>query len=248
MKPTPNDHPAAPSAEETARVQALRALFVEHILAITDNVMDIEKTLALAFPDIEDEDNQAALAQLDDLKRCLDSFRPLNAAQVVNLQAAWDTEYTYESNRIEGNTLTLNETHLVINEGITIGGKSLNEHLEAINHRDALDAIKRIASSETALTEREMQDIHRLILRAIDDENAGFLRAHCAVSVRLKCRSKTKAVIDAAKPASMTATAPRPPAWGCNPPLPVCKKPPHRAPHPRSSAPPRGCQPSSHPL
>lgn len=175
MSPNLNDlSAAAPSPEEQERIAALRALFVERVLAVTDNVMDIQKTLALVFPNVED--NQAALLQLDDLKRCLDSFRPLNADQVANLQGAWDVEYTYESNRIEGNTLTLNETHMVINEGITIGGKSLNEHLEAINHRDALEAIKRIASNGAALTEREMLDIHRIILRAIDNDNAGFYR------------------------------------------------------------------------
>lgn len=58
------------------------------------------------------------------------------------IEGAFAIEYTYESNRIEGNTLTLQETELVVNEGVTIAGKSMREHLEAINHAEAIDYIK----------------------------------------------------------------------------------------------------------
>lgn len=107
----------------------------------------------------------AQLEQLDDLKRCLDSFRPLNPAQLEKLQAAWDTEYTYESNRIEGNTLTLSETHLVINEGITVGGKTMNEHLEAINHKEAVLYLHELAHGEAELSEWMIRSLHELILK-----------------------------------------------------------------------------------
>lgn len=131
--------------------------------------------LSQAFPDVGGL--PALLDQLDDLKKCLDSFRPLNPAQLRNLQDAWDIEYTYESNRIEGNTLTLQETGLVISEGITIGGKRLSEHLEAINHKEAIDYIRDLAQQQSVLSAYELNTIHAIILRGIDRDNAGKYRA-----------------------------------------------------------------------
>ena len=69
------------------------------------------------------------------------------------IEEAFAIEYTYESNRIEGNTLTLQETELVINEGVTIAGKSMREHLEAINHAEAIDYIKDFAKSEIEISQ-----------------------------------------------------------------------------------------------
>ena len=82
------------------------------------------------------------LKEVDLLKVRLSSLRPLPVEALKKIQDALDIEYTYESNRIEGNTLTLQETALVVNEGITISGKSMREHLEAINHAEAIDYIK----------------------------------------------------------------------------------------------------------
>ena len=87
-----------------------------------------------------------------------------------------DIEYTYESNRIEGNTLTLQETALVVNEGVTISGKSMREHLEAINHTEAINYIKDIAKQDIEISERTIKEIHALILHGIDRENAGRYR------------------------------------------------------------------------
>lgn len=87
-----------------------------------------------------------------------------------------DIEYTYESNRIEGNTLTLQETALVVNEGVTISGKSMREHLEAINHTEAISYIKDIAKQDIEISERTIKEIHALILHGIDRENAGRYR------------------------------------------------------------------------
>ncbi|RYU93108.1 Fic family protein [Emticicia agri] len=113
------------------------------------------------------------LAEIEQLKAELDKFRSLDNDSIRDALAI---EYTYESNRIEGNTLTLRETDLVINKGLTIGGKSMREHLEAINHKDAIDYIKEIAQSHIDLSERVIKDIHALILRGIDKENAGTYR------------------------------------------------------------------------
>jgi Fic family protein len=87
-----------------------------------------------------------------------------------------ELEYTFESNRIEGNTLTLKETDLVINEGITISGKSMREHLEAINHQDAVLFLKDLVDKNIELKERDLLQLHNLVLRGIDAENAGKYR------------------------------------------------------------------------
>ncbi len=116
------------------------------------------------------------LTQIDELKARLASARPLPEAALSKIEEALAIEYTYESNRIEGNTLTLQETALVIEEGLTIGGKSLREHLEAINHNEAIAFIKDIAQGEEPITERTILQIHALILRGIDRQNAGRYR------------------------------------------------------------------------
>ena len=82
------------------------------------------------------------LQECDTLKNRLSAIRPLPAEALKKIEDALAIEYTYESNRIEGNTLTLQETELVVNEGVTIAGKSMREHLEAINHAEAIDISK----------------------------------------------------------------------------------------------------------
>jgi Fic family protein len=116
---------------------------------------------------------ESLLADIDAMKTRLDAVRPLTNDQ---LQLALDIEYTYESNRIEGNTLTLRETDLVINKGLTVGGKSLREHLEAINHYEAILYIRELATQGKILDEPEIRNIHALVLRAIDRDNAGRYR------------------------------------------------------------------------
>ena len=116
------------------------------------------------------------LQQVDALKRRLQHARPLDAEALVKIKEAFEMECTYESNRIEGNTLTLQETALVVNEGITIGGKSMREHLEAINHAQAIAFIKEIASNDVEITERTVKEIHALVLHGINREQAGRYR------------------------------------------------------------------------
>ena len=144
-------------------VAALRQTFFERVLFHSNSPMDLLPALERAFPACHTLAD--TLAQLDDLKRCLDSFRPLNSSQLERLQAAWDTEYTYESNRIEGNTLTLSETSLVINEGITVAGKTIDEHLEAINHKEAVDYLRELVSGEKDVSEWTIKCLHELIVK-----------------------------------------------------------------------------------
>ncbi|MFM9825955.1 Fic family protein [Flavobacterium sp.] len=113
------------------------------------------------------------LNEIDVLKSKLDQFRKFNSYRITQ---ALELEYTFESNRIEGNTLTLRETELVINEGLTISGKSMREHLEAINHQEAIAYIKHLIDKNTPLNEREVLSIHNLILRGINPEDAGRYR------------------------------------------------------------------------
>ena len=122
------------------------------------------------------EDITALLRECDTLKGRLSELRPLPAVAMKKIEDALAIEYTYESNRIEGNTLTLQETELVVNEGVTIAGKTMREHLEAINHAEAIGYIKDFAKREIEISERTIKEIHALVLHGIDRENAGRYR------------------------------------------------------------------------
>lgn len=117
------------------------------------------------------------LKRLTGKKKQLDGFRPLPLALLNNLEEWFRIELTYTSNAIEGNTLTRKETALVVEQGLTVRGKTLKEHLEAINHAEALDFIKRLVGKKRKeIQERDVLDIHALILKKIDDTNAGRYR------------------------------------------------------------------------
>lgn len=117
----------------------------------------------------------AKLQIIDAKKAALDSARPLPLHTVASLRDKLNLEWTYHSNAIEGNTLTLRETKVVL-EGITVGGKSLREHFEATNHRDAIVYVEELISRREALSEWQVKNIHSLVLKAIDNEEAGRYR------------------------------------------------------------------------
>lgn len=112
---------------------------------------------------------------IDSLKDKIDKYRPFSKRLVESLHEKLVVEWTYNSNAIEGNTLTMSETKVVL-EGITIGGKSMVEHLETINHRDAILFIEELVSNEGLLSEWNIRNIHSLILKEIDKQNAGRYR------------------------------------------------------------------------
>lgn len=114
-------------------------------------------------------------AKLDALKAKLDEYRPLAPGIVNNLHENLVLQWTYHSNAIEGNTLTLKETKVAL-EGITIGGKTLREHFEAINHRDAILLVEELVSKQQPLDEWTIKSLHQLVLKNIDGENAGRYR------------------------------------------------------------------------
>ena len=113
--------------------------------------------------------------EVDSLKKELDSKRPIPKETLKSLKESINLEWTYNSNGIEGNTLTLRETQVVL-EGITVGGKSIKEHLEAINHEKAILYLDDLVKDKNPITEWNIKNIHQLILKEIDNENAGRYR------------------------------------------------------------------------
>lgn len=113
--------------------------------------------------------------EIDKKKQLLDSKRPLPEHTVKSIREHLLLEWTYNSNAIEGNTLTLIETKVVL-EGITVGGKTLREHLEVINHRDAILLVEEIVAKDEPLTEWQIKNIHALVLKGIYESYAGVYR------------------------------------------------------------------------
>lgn len=113
--------------------------------------------------------------KVDKLNKELNSKRPISKETLKSLKESINLEWTYNSNGIEGNTLTLRETQVVL-EGITVGGKSLKEHLEVINHEQAILFLDDIIKDKEPITEWNIKNIHQLVLKEIDDDNAGKYR------------------------------------------------------------------------
>ena len=113
--------------------------------------------------------------QLDQLRTKLAQMRPLNETEIKRFRDEFIIVNTYNSNAIEGSTLTLRETALILQEGITIAEKPVREHLEAIGHKDAFAYIIDVSEAKTALSERIIQDIHSLVLMN-DAANRGIYR------------------------------------------------------------------------
>jgi Fic family protein len=128
-------------------------------------------------PDKEMPTLEENLKIIDSLKKELDGLRPLDAPQTQSLKTLFDIEFTYNSTAIEGNSFSYEETKIVLLDGITIGGKSVREHLEIINHKEAIDYIEELSRKKnTALTQTDISNIHALVLRGIDPKNAGRYR------------------------------------------------------------------------
>ncbi|HAE59706.1 MAG TPA: cell filamentation protein Fic, partial [Anaerolineae bacterium] len=109
------------------------------------------------------------LERLDTKKSQLDELRPLPLAAVNRLKEQILVEWIYNSNAIEGSTITLHETKLILETGLTIGGKSLREHFEVINHRDAIEYVEALTNSNELPTPFHIRQIHKLVLTQIDN-------------------------------------------------------------------------------
>lgn len=112
---------------------------------------------------------------IDAMKNELASLRPLNPGEVKALRDQFVIENTYNSNAIEGNTMTLRETALILQEGVAIGGKSVKEHLEIVGHKDAMEYVYSLVESQRQLTEFTIKEIHSLVLMN-DPDNRGVYR------------------------------------------------------------------------
>jgi Fic family protein len=115
----------------------------------------------------------ALLAAIRDKKEQLDRLRPLSGAALAQLQTYYDVELTYTSNAIEGNTLTHRETAEVIEHGITVGGKTLKEHLEAVDHYAAVLWMRELAAQPIPVGEAVVRELHRRIVARSEPDIAG---------------------------------------------------------------------------
>lgn len=113
------------------------------------------------------------LGQIATKKAELDKLRPLSTAVLEQLQKHYDVELTYTSNAIEGNTLTLRETAEVIEHGITVGGKSLRDHLEAVDHYEAVQWMRGLAANLAPIDEGTVRELHRRIVARSQPAIAG---------------------------------------------------------------------------
>ena len=122
------------------------------------------------------------MESIDDMvsakKAELDRLRPLAGKSLAALSSWYDVELTYSSNAIEGNTLTRSETAIVLEKGITISGKSLKHHMEAVGHKDALDYVRSLAGRNEPIRENDVRQIHNLVMGRADPEMAGRYASH----------------------------------------------------------------------
>lgn len=129
------------------------------------------KSYNLHFEGLENQ-----LARIDEKKARLDALRPIPAIALKSIKESLTYEWTYNSNSIEGNTITLQETQLIIEEGITVKGKSLREHFETLNHHDAIEYVESLVDATSALAAKDILDVHALVLQRIEKEYAGRYR------------------------------------------------------------------------
>lgn len=120
--------------------------------------------------------NSKIFKRIADKQKKLKQLRPLPQAALERLQAQFNIEWTYNSNAIEGNTLTLRETRMVLEQGVTVKGKNLREHFEITNHEKAIEFVESLAKPKYLLTVEDVFSIHSLVLQNIEAEFAGRYR------------------------------------------------------------------------
>ncbi len=126
------------------------------------------------------QEYSASFARVDALKSELKKRRPLTQGELEKLREEFLIEFTYNSNAIEGNTLTLRETALVL-EGVTIDKKPLKDHLEAVGHRDAFLYVQWLVTDNITISEKMIKDIHSLVLMNRPDDKGVYRRIPVAI-------------------------------------------------------------------
>lgn len=125
---------------------------------------------------------KSRLQEIDELKSKIDAYRPLSENVLNQIKAYFKISFTYSSNALEGNTLSMSETKIIIEDGITIGGKPMREHLEVLGQANAYDLLFEIAQKEQKLTEPVILELHRILYSSINEKFAGQYR-HCNVLI-----------------------------------------------------------------
>ena len=137
------------------------------------------------------------LQKIDSLKQELDALRPLKKEQLENIKTMHDVELTYNSNAIEGSTLDYAETKIILLDRLAIAGKTIKELLYVINYKSAIDYIEEIAKNKTKSIKRDyVFEIHKIILRGIDDANAGHYIVQGSNKHKFPEPSKVKILMD----------------------------------------------------
>lgn len=121
-------------------------------------------------------DYKDCITDCDALKAEIDTYRPLDAHMLEQLRAYYRVGLTYASNALEGNTLTETETKVVLEDGMTIGGKPMKDHLEAIGHAKAFDLLDTLTQN-AAVQEADLLDLHRLVVEGIEGTEPGQYRS-----------------------------------------------------------------------
>lgn len=122
------------------------------------------------------EELQPMIDRLFEKKAILDKHRPLPAFIIDKVKENISIEWTYNSNAIEGNTITLRETQMILQEGITVKGKSLREHFETFNHNKAIDYLHTLVNKDYKLREIDILNLHALVLNNLEEHYAGRIR------------------------------------------------------------------------
>ena len=119
---------------------------------------------------------QPMLQRVEQKKHRLQLLRPIPSVALEKLRESMMLEWTYHSNAIEGNTLTLQETRVILSDGITVGGKTLREHFETLNHHEAIAQLEELVNKKYRIKGADILMIHGLVLQRIEKEFAGRYR------------------------------------------------------------------------
>ena len=115
------------------------------------------------------------LQKIDELQKIINTKRPLNEIEQKELKDYFAIGLTYSSNALEGNSLTISETKVILEDGLTVGGKPLKDILEAVGHKKSYDFMYSLVKEKT-ISEEHIKQLHKLFYQGIDETNAGVYR------------------------------------------------------------------------
>lgn len=110
-------------------------------------------------------------SKADRYKDRIDAARPLSTREAKELSDYFKIGLTYSSNAIEGNTLTISETKVLLEDGLTVGGKPIKDYYEATGHGKAYEYMRALANSDAPITEAQILELHRLLYSLVDEDS-----------------------------------------------------------------------------